>query len=46
MDGDGRGDVLARSRTTGRLFLLPGTTTGFGPRRFVADGFQKYDLGD
>jgi hypothetical protein len=44
VDGDGRADVLARQRTNGRLWLLPGTTTGLGQRRFVADGFAKYDL--
>jgi hypothetical protein len=44
VDGDGRSDVLARQRTNGRLWLLPGTSTGFGQRRFVADGFGKYDL--
>ena len=44
VDGDGRADVLARTKTNGRLWLLPGTSTGFGPRRFVADGFGKYDL--
>jgi hypothetical protein len=44
VDGDGRADVLARQRTNGRLWLLPGTTTGLGERRFVADGFAKYDL--
>ena len=44
VDGDGRPDVLARQRTNGRLWLLPGTSTGLGQRRFVADGFGKYDL--
>jgi hypothetical protein len=45
VDGDGRGDVLARVARTGRLVLLPGTATGFGPSRYVADGFDRYDLG-
>lgn len=44
VDGDGRSDVLARQRTNGWLWLLPGTSTGLGQRRFVADGFGKYDL--
>jgi hypothetical protein len=44
LDGDGRPDVLVRTRADGRLWMLPGTTTGFGPRRFVADGFSGYDL--
>ncbi len=45
VDGDGRGDVLARVARNGRLLLLPGTATGFGPARYVADGFERYDLG-
>lgn len=45
VDGDGRGDVLARVARTGRLFLLPGTASGFGAPRYVADGFERYDLG-
>jgi hypothetical protein len=44
LDGDGRPDVLVRTRADGRLWMLPGTSTGFGPRRFVADGFSGYDL--
>ncbi len=44
LDGDGRADVLVRARSTGRLWMLPGTKTGFGARRFVADGFSGYDL--
>ncbi len=42
--GDGRPDVVARERTTGKLWLLPGGSTGFGARRFVAEGFGRYDL--
>ena len=45
VDGDGRADVLARVARNGRLVLLPGTATGFGPQRYVADGFDRYDLG-
>jgi hypothetical protein len=44
LDGDGRSDVLVRTRSDGRLWMLPGTSNGFGPRRFVADGFGRYDL--
>jgi len=42
--GDGRPDVIARESATGRLWLLPGTKTGFATRRLVADGFAGYDL--
>ena len=43
-NGDGRPDIIARDRA-GTLWLLPGMRDGFGPRRFIADGFEKYDLG-
>jgi hypothetical protein len=44
-DVDGyRPDLVVRERATGYLWLLPGTATGFGPRRFLADGFAGYDL--
>lgn len=43
-DGDGRRDLIAREAATGRLWLLPGTRSGFGARRFIADGFARYDL--
>jgi hypothetical protein len=42
--GDGRPDVLARRRATGKLWLLPGTRKGFGVRRLVTDRFGGYDL--
>jgi hypothetical protein len=45
VDGDGRADLLARVARNGRQVLLPGTATGFGPQRYVADGFDRYDLG-
>jgi hypothetical protein len=45
VDGDGFPDVLARAASSGRLWLLPGKGSGFGTRRFVADGFGRYDLG-
>jgi N-acetylmuramoyl-L-alanine amidase/FG-GAP-like repeat len=44
LDGDGRPDLLARERATGKLWLLPRTGTGFGVRRLVGDGFGRYDL--
>jgi hypothetical protein len=42
--GDGRPDLVARESATGKLWLLPGTSTGFGVRRLVAEGFGGYDL--
>jgi hypothetical protein len=43
-NGDGRPDVVARQSGTGKLWLLPGTGTGFGARRLIADGFGSFDL--
>jgi hypothetical protein len=45
LDGDGRADLVTRHRTNGRLYLLPGTTDGFGSRRLIGTGFARYDLG-
>jgi hypothetical protein len=42
--GDGRPDVMARERSTGKLWLLPGTKKGFGARRLVAPQFGRFDL--
>ena len=44
IDGDGRADLLARESSTGVLWLLPGTGSGFGAPRFVAGGLSGYDL--
>ena len=41
LDGDGRADLVVRS-TTGALWLLPGTATGYGTRRYFATGFAGY----
>lgn len=38
VDGDGRPDLVARD-TAGALWVLPGTATGYGTRRFLAEGF-------
>jgi len=43
-DGNRHPDVLARQRSTGDLWLLPGTGSGFGQRKFVAGGFGRFDL--
>ncbi|NHC23766.1 hypothetical protein G6553_11360 [Nocardioides sp. IC4_145] len=40
----GHADVIARSKADGKLWLLPGTTTGFGARRLIGEGAGAYDL--
>jgi hypothetical protein len=45
VDGDGRGDVIARQASNGRLWLVPGVKGGYGDRRLIAAGFDAYDLG-
>ncbi len=44
VDGRGRSDLIARSASTGDLWLLPGTRDGFGDRRLIGTGFDAYDL--
>ena len=44
LNGDRRQDLLTREARTGRLWMLPGTGTGFGSRRLVADGMSRFDL--
>jgi len=45
VDGDGIADVLAREKGTGKIWLLPGKTTGgFAPRLWVANGFAGFQL--
>jgi hypothetical protein len=45
LDGTGKADLLVRQKTTGHLWMLRGTGKGFtSPRRFVAEGFNRYDL--
>ncbi|GGO84676.1 hypothetical protein GCM10011584_02830 [Nocardioides phosphati] len=41
--GDGRRDIVGRT-SNGRLWLLAGTSTGFAPRRYLATGYEGYDL--
>lgn len=45
VNGRGRSDLIARSRGTGKLWLIPGTAKGFGHRRLIGAGFDAYDLG-
>jgi hypothetical protein len=44
VNGDGLADLLARQRSNGTLWLIPGTATGFGQRQFVTGGLGKYRL--
>jgi hypothetical protein len=44
VNGGRRPDLVVREKATGYLWLLPGTSTGFGARRFLAEGFAGYDL--
>jgi hypothetical protein len=41
LDSDGHNDLVGRD-SVGQLWLLPGTTTGYGTRRFIASGFGGY----
>jgi hypothetical protein len=43
LDGDDRADLVVRARATGYLYLLPGRSTGFAPRRLIGTGFGTYD---
>lgn len=40
----GHADLLVREKSTGDLYLIQGTETGFSPRRFLASGTGDYDL--
>ncbi len=44
VDGDKRNDLVVRD-ARGTLWLLPGTTTGYGTRRLMATGVSGYSLG-
>jgi hypothetical protein len=44
VNGDGRGDLVGRDKTSGYLYLIPRDADGFAPRRLIAPGFDKYDL--
>ena len=44
VDGDGVADLVVRDGA-GTLWVLPGTTTGYGAARFLASGFSGYSLG-
>ena len=40
----GHGDLIVREKASGNLWVLPGSTTGFGAPVFLAQGFGGYDL--
>jgi hypothetical protein len=40
----GRGDLVARARGTGDVYLLEATKEGFQPRRYLGDGMSDFDL--
>jgi hypothetical protein len=44
VNGDGMADLVARG-SGGLLWLLPGTSTGYGERRFLGAGYAGYSLG-
>jgi hypothetical protein len=44
MGVNGHAGVVVREKKTGYLWLLPGSTTGFSSRMFLAQGFKGYDL--
>jgi hypothetical protein len=44
VDGDGRPDLLVRDKAGANLWLLPGTSSGFGPRQLVTSGLDRFDL--
>jgi hypothetical protein len=44
LTGDGRTDLVARASATGRLWTLPGTSSGFGARRGYAGDTRRFDL--
>ncbi|MEO5711524.1 MAG: FG-GAP-like repeat-containing protein [Nocardioidaceae bacterium] len=44
VNGDRRPDLLVRAASTGTLWLLPGTTTGFGTRALFSNGMSRFDL--
>ena len=44
VNADGRPDLVAREAATGKLWLRPGTSSGFGTRRLVTTGMGRYDL--
>ncbi len=45
VDGDQQADVVAVEKSTGKLWLIPGSAAGdLGQRRLIATGFGGYDV--
>lgn len=44
IDLTGHADLVVREKATGYLWLIPGTPTGFGTRRLLAEGMGGYNL--
>jgi len=44
LSGDGRPDLLVRGRSSGTLYLLRGTGTGFAARTTFLGGLARFDL--
>jgi hypothetical protein len=42
--GDAHRDLVVRTRSTGRLWVLPGTGAGFGAARAFGSGMSRFDL--
>lgn len=43
VDGNGRPDLVGREKKTGNLYLLPGTSSGFGTRVYLGQGYGNFD---
>ncbi|GAA1091399.1 hypothetical protein GCM10009668_02710 [Nocardioides dubius] len=43
VNGDARPDLVVREKKSGYLFLLPGTSSGFGARVFLGQGYGGFD---
>jgi len=44
LTGDGRTDLVGRGHVSGRLYLFPGGTGGFGKRRAITGSMERFDL--
>ena len=44
VDLTGHGDLVARTRGTGELWVIPGSSTGFKAPISIAGGGSEYDL--
>jgi hypothetical protein len=44
VDLTGHSDLIARTRSTGQLWVIPGSAAGFRSRVAIAGGTQEYDM--